>query len=98
MPVATYVPAEPLTEQAEFLVLLKEADGSAVAGAPVHLHVASGHLRSDGRGVGGGPFLFVQTDESGGVRFVWVAPNADERGVALEACSARGTTLVIRRL
>lgn len=95
MPAATYVPSQPLGEQAEFLVLLKEADGSAVAGAPVHLRVMSGHLRSDGRGVGGGAFLFVQTDESGGARFLWVSPSAD---AALEASSARGATLSIRRL
>ena len=97
MPAATYVPSEPPGEQAEFLVLLKEADGSAVVGAPVHLRVTAGHLRSDGRGVGGGPFLFVQTDESGGARFLWVRPG-DGANPALEASSARGVTLAIRRL
>ena len=76
-------------------MLLKEADGVAVVGAPVHLRVTAGHLRSDGRGVGGGPFLFVQSDESGGARFLWVRPAAD---AALEASSARGATLAIRRL
>lgn len=95
MPVTTYVASEPLGEQAEFLVLVKEADGSAVAGAPVYLRVTVGHLRSDGRGVGGGPFLFVQTDESGGARFLWVGGSP---GAVLEASSARGATLAIRRL
>lgn len=98
MPAATYVPSEPPGEQAEFLVLLKEADGGAVAGAPVHLHVTAGHLRSDGRGVGGGPFLFVQTDESGGARFLWIRASAGGSDAALEASSARGATLAIRRL
>ncbi|PKN77980.1 MAG: hypothetical protein CVU47_12905 [Chloroflexi bacterium HGW-Chloroflexi-9] len=83
MPVATYVASEPLGEQAEFLVLLKEADGSAVAAAPVHLRVTAGHLRSDGRGVGGG------------ARFIWVGGSP---GAVIEASSARGATLAIRRL
>lgn len=97
MPAATHGLSEPFGEQAEFLVLLKEADGGAVAGAPVHLHVTAGHLRSDGRGVGGGPFLFVQTDESGGARFLWIRP-LDGVGATLDASSARGATLTIRRL
>jgi len=98
MPAATHVSSETFGEQAEFLVLLKEADGSAVAGAPVHLRVTTGHLRSDGRGVGGGPFLFVQTDESGGARFFWIGGSTGAPDSVLDASSARRATLAIRRL
>ncbi|MDO9445535.1 MAG: hypothetical protein Q7K37_09480 [Dehalococcoidia bacterium] len=79
-------------------MLLKEADAAAVAGVPVHLRVTAGRLRSDGRGVGGGPFLFVQTDESGGARFLWVGASTGGPEAPLEASSARGATLAIRRL
>lgn len=95
MPAATYVPSEPLDEPAKFLVLLKEADGAAVTGAPVHLRVTAGHLRS-GRSRRGRRGVPVRADgRERRCALPLVGASAD---AALEASSTRGATLAIRRL
>ncbi len=95
----TYESGEAMAVATCFIATLKRADGVAVPGAWVSVHLdGSGLLRPEGA-YDAKTFTFQRTDESGVVQFTWLPGKGAPPGpIALRASAATAGSLTIRRL
>ncbi len=100
MPFATYSAPAPLGEAAVFLAMLKDGGGTACPGMTVLITLDGPGFLLPGNLRAGGRFIFVRTDESGGVRFRWVkgAAPVPDQAISLRASAVSGQTLALRRI
>lgn len=82
-----------------FIATLKRADGLAVEGAWVSVHLdGSGLLRPEGA-YDAKTFTFQRTDESGVIQFMWLPGKGAPPGpIGLRLSTATAGRLTIRRL
>lgn len=96
---ATYESGEAMATPTSFIVTLKDEMGMAIPAVWVSVHLeGSGLLRPEGAH-DSQRFTFQRTDESGVVQFMWLPGLGTPPGpISLQASTARGGSLVIRRL